>query len=73
MEVSWFVGLAPARRQIETAGKRPLGLLDACIAIIPKAEGDSTPLGQRLLCVSGPLFVWPTFRIAGILIRFQCR
>ena len=24
----------------------PDGLLDACIAMIPKAGGDSTPLGQ---------------------------
>ena len=47
--LSWFVGLALVLRQIETAGQWPQGLLDAYIAMIPKAEGDSTPLGQRPL------------------------
>ena len=47
LSLSWFVGLALFLRQIEAAGRRPQGLLDACIAMIPKAEGDSTPLGQR--------------------------
>ena len=35
----------------EATGQWPQGLLDAYIAMIPKAEGDSTPLGQRPLCV----------------------
>ena len=51
LSLSWFVGLALVLRQIEAAGKWPQGLLDAKIAMIPKAEGDSTPLGQRPLCV----------------------
>ena len=52
LSLSWFVGLAFVLRQIETAGPRPQGL-DAHVAMIPKAEGDSTPLGQRpsSLCV----------------------
>ena len=29
----------------------PAGLLDAHISMIPKVDGDSTPLGQRPLCV----------------------
>ena len=29
----------------------PQGLLDAYIAMIPKTDGDSTPLGQRALSV----------------------
>ena len=29
----------------------PDGLLDACIAMIPKTDGDATPLGQRPLSV----------------------
>ena len=36
---------------VETTGVWPQGLLDAYIAMIPKADGDSTPLGQRPLSV----------------------
>ena len=48
---SWFVGLALVLRQVEAAAQWPQNLLDTYIAKIPKAEGDSTPLGQRPLCV----------------------
>ena len=51
LSLSWFVGLALVLRQVEAAGQWPLGLLDAYIAMIRKAEGDSTPLGRRPLCV----------------------
>ena len=51
LSLSWFVGLAFVLRQVEAAGQWPQGLLDAYIAMIPKAEGDSTSLGQRPLCV----------------------
>ena len=34
-----------------TSGVWPQGLLDAYIAMIPKVNSDSTPLGQRPLCV----------------------
>ena len=51
LSLSWFLGLALVLRQVEAAGQWPQGLLDAYIAMIPKAEGDSTPLGQRPLCV----------------------
>ena len=44
LSLSWFVGLALVLRQVEAAGQWPQGLLDAYIAMIPKAEGDSTPL-----------------------------
>ena len=44
LSLSWFVGLAFVLRQIETVGQWPQGLLDAYIAMIPKAEGDSTPI-----------------------------
>ena len=43
LSLSWFVGLALVLRQVEAAGQWPQGLLDAYIAMIPKAEGDSTP------------------------------
>ena len=36
---------------VETTGTWPKGLLDAFIAMIPKADGDSIPLGQRPLGV----------------------
>ena len=36
---------------VETTGTWPQGLLDAHIAMIPNADGDSTPLGQRPLSV----------------------
>ena len=37
LSLSWFVGLALVLRQIEAAGTWPQGLLDAYIAMIPKA------------------------------------
>ena len=52
LPMSWFVGLALIRRQVEDTGQWPDGLLDAYITMISKADGDSTPLGQRPLCVS---------------------
>ena len=44
----WFSGLAILLELVETSGVWPQGLLDA---MIPKADGDSTPLGQRPLSV----------------------
>ena len=40
---------------VEATAVWPQGLLDAYLAMIPKVDGDSTPLGQRLFCVL-PLF-----------------
>ena len=63
LSLSWFVGLALVLRQVEAAGQWPQGLLDAYIAMIPKAEGDSTPLVSALyvscrwFIAFGPLFV----------------
>ena len=63
--LSWFVGLALVLRQIEAAGRWPQGLLDAYIAMIPKAEGDSTPLGQHPLCVLPVVYrLWASVRLA---------
>ena len=65
LSLSWFVGLALVLRQIEAAGQWPQGLLDAYIAMIPKAEGDSTPLGQRPLCVLPVVYrLWASVRLA---------
>ena len=43
MSSSWFAGLALVLRQIQSLGPWLQGLLDACIAMIPKADGDTTP------------------------------
>ena len=60
---SWFVGLAVVLRRVETAGWWPLGLLDASNAMIPKE--DSTPLGQRPLCVLPVVYrLWASVRLA---------
>ena len=45
------LGMRLRRCRVETSGVWPQGLLDAYIAMIPKADGDSTPLGQRPLSV----------------------
>ena len=65
LSLSWFVGLASVLRQIEAAGRCLQGLLDAKIARIAKAEGDSTPLGQRPLCVLPVVYrLWASVRLA---------
>ena len=68
---AWNEEKTPVLRHIENAGKWLQSLLDAYIAMIPRAEGDSTPLGQRFLCVltvvvNRPLLVWPKFKIGSI-------
>ena len=56
LSLSWFVELALVLRQIEAAGRWPQGLLDAYIAMIPKAEGDSThPWTASFMCLAGCL------------------
>ena len=49
--VSWYDGLARILTAVEDTGVSPDGLLDACTAMIPKTDGDATPLGQRPLSV----------------------
>ena len=51
LPLPWFSGLAILLELVETTGVWPQGLLDPFIALIPKAGGDSTPLGQRPLSV----------------------
>ena len=54
LSLSWFVGLASVLRQIEAAGQWPQGLLDAYIAMIPKAEGRSyLPWSAPFVCFAG--------------------
>ena len=43
LPLPWFSGLAILLELVETSGIWPQGLLDAYIAMIPKADGDTTP------------------------------
>ena len=54
LPVSWYDELARILTKVEDFGIWPDGLLDAYIAMIPKTDGDSTPLGQRPLSVLAP-------------------
>ena len=51
LPVSWFDEVARILTLVEDTGVWPDGLLDAYIALNPKADGDATPLGQRPLSV----------------------
>ena len=45
-------------------GVWPDGLLDAYVTMIPKSDGDSTPLGQRPLCVLPVVYrIWASVRL----------
>ena len=60
----WFDGLARILRLVEEEGVWPDGLLDAYIAMIPKTDGDATPLGQRPLCVLPVVYrIWASARM----------
>ena len=47
MPVAWYVQFARILTVVEDTGDWPDGLLDAYIAMIPKSDGDASPLGQR--------------------------
>ena len=64
LTLPWFDGLARILRLVEEEGVWPDGLLDAYIAMIPKSDGDSTPLGHRPLCVLPVVYwVWASARM----------
>ena len=63
-----FSGLAILLELVWTSGVWPDGLLDAYIAMIPKADGDSTPLGQRPLSVLPVVYrLWASLRLGHLL------
>ena len=65
LPVSWFDELARILVKVEDLGVWPDGLLDAYIAMIPKTDGDATPLGQRPLCVLPVVYrVWAAARMS---------
>ena len=67
LPLSWYVCLAWVLRLVEDTGVWPDGLLDAYITMIPKTDGDSTPLGQRPLCVLPVIYrLWASVRLGHI-------
>ena len=44
LTLPWFSGLAILLNMVESTEVWPQGLLDAYVAMIPEADGDSTPL-----------------------------
>ena len=72
LPVSWFDGLARILSKVEDSGVWPEGLLDAYIAIIPKIDGDATPLGQRPLGVLPIAYrIWASARMLQLEGWFQ--
>ena len=64
LPVSWFDELARILTKVEDIGVWPDGLLDAYIAVIPKTDGDATPLGQRPLSVLPIVYrIWASARM----------
>ena len=72
MLVSWYDGLARILTMVEDIGVWPDGLLDACIAMIPKTDGDSTPLDQRPLSVLFIVYhIWASARMGQLYGWFR--
>ena len=64
LPVSWYDGLARILSLVEDTGVWPDGLLDASITMIPKTDGDATPLGQRPLSVLPVVYrIWASARM----------
>ena len=61
---AWFDWLAVVLSRLELDGVWPDGLLDAYVTMIPESDGDSTPLGQRPLCVLPVVYrIWASVRL----------
>ena len=72
MPISWFDGLARILSKVEESGVWLEGLLDADIAMIPKTDGDATPLGQRPLSVLSVVYrIWAPARMLQLEGWFQ--
>ena len=64
LPLPWFSGLAILLELVESTGVWPQGLLDADIARIPKADGDSTTQSQRHLSVLPVVYrLWASLRL----------
>ena len=72
LPVSWLDGLARILSCVEDSGIWPQGLLDAYIAMIPKVDGDATPLGHRPLSVLPVVYrIWASARMGQLEDRFR--
>ena len=72
MPVSWYDELARILAKVEEIGVWPGGLLDAYIAMIPKTDGDATPLGQRPLGVLPIVYrFWASARVGQLEVGFS--
>ena len=72
LPVPWYDGLARILSKVEETGVWPEGLLDAFFAMIPKTDGDATPLGQRPLSVLPVVHrVWASARMVQHEVWFQ--
>ena len=64
LPVAWFHSLARILAKVEEFGVWPDGLLYAYITMIPKVDGDATPLGQRPLSVLPVVYrIWASARM----------
>ena len=64
LPVAWFDSLASILPKVEEIGVWPDGLLDAFFVMIPKTDGDATPLGQRPLGVLPVVYcIWASARM----------
>ena len=64
LPVSWFDEQALILTKVKDLGVWPDGLLDAYIVMIPKTDGDATPLGQRPLSVLPIVYrIWASARM----------
>ena len=65
LPVAWYDQLARILSKVEDIGVWPKGLLDAYIAMIPKTDGDATPLGQRPLSGLPVVYrIWASARMS---------
>ena len=72
LPLSWYDELARILTKVEDTGVWPDGLLDAYIAMIPKTDGDATPLGQRPLIVLPIVYrIWASARVGQLGCWFQ--
>ena len=64
LPLSWYDELARILAKVEDFGIWPGRLLDTYIAMIPKSDGDATPLGQRPLSVLPVVYrIWASARM----------
>ena len=64
----WWDALAQLYSAVETHGVWPEAVLDGVVSMIPKADGDATPLGQRPLTVLSVFYrVWAAARLGHLL------